>query len=239
MEQKTKDDMDIYPLTIIRDRYCSPDYLAFNLEAWDVPRAINDDGLDYDDFWTYEASNYIIGKGESPQEALADLKAKLQPAPDHPCIDKFLFLDLEGVMEYGRLVSIQNLQFILEQTHCKVIITSPCRHHGSEWVKQLWQGYDMPGQYDSMTPILSDTTYKDPITGDSLTFKGFGYRATTSLEIGAWLNAHATQDFTYAILDLSDNFHLKQQEHLVVIDKFKGLTRVNASKAISILNGSV
>ena len=145
----------------------------------------------------------------------------------------------EGVMEYGRLVSIQNLQFILEQTHCKVIITSPCRHHGSEWVKQLWQGYDMPGQYDSMTPILSETTYKDPTTGESLTLKGFGYRATTSLEIRVWLNAHATQDFTYAILDLSDNFHLKQQEHLVVIDKFKGLTRVNASKAISILNGSV
>lgn len=47
MEQTT--DNLIYPLTIIRDRYHESlyEYLAFNLESWDVPKAINDDGLDY------------------------------------------------------------------------------------------------------------------------------------------------------------------------------------------------
>ena len=100
MEQSTDNDIRISPLTIIQNRY-GGGFLAFNLESWDVPKEINDDGLDFISFWHHDAQKYIIGKGDTPQEAMDNLKAKLNPAPDNPLIDKFLFLDFEGIANLG------------------------------------------------------------------------------------------------------------------------------------------
>ena len=60
MEQSTDNVIRISPLTIIQNRY-GGGFLAFNLESWDVPRDINEDGLD---FWlfenTVEDARYVI-----------------------------------------------------------------------------------------------------------------------------------------------------------------------------------
>ena len=241
MEQKTKDDMDIYPLTIIRDRYHEShyEYLAFNLEAWEVPKEINNDGLDYWSFWMHEAQKYIIGKGDTVQEALEDLKAKLKPAPENPLVDKFLFIDFERIMDIGNKDAIENLLFIVEQTHCKIIITSLCRRDDPQHVKELWEKYQMPMEYYSMTPILSEINYKAPVTGESLEMKEYGFGIAPAVEIGAWLNTHVTHDFLYAILDLEESIHFDYQlAHLVTVDSEKGFTRANANEVISILNGN-
>ena len=100
MEQSTDNVIRISPLTIIQNRY-GGGFLAFNLESWEVPKEINDDGLDFWSFWHHDAQKYIIGKGDTPQEALDNLKAKLDPAPDNPLIDKFLFLDFEDIANLG------------------------------------------------------------------------------------------------------------------------------------------
>ena len=154
MEELTDNDIHISPLTIISNRY-GGGFLAFNLESWDVPKEINDDGLDFISFWHHDAQKYIIGKGDTPQEAMDNLKAKLNPAPDNPLIDKFLFLDFEGIANLGDQDFRENLQFIVEQTHCKIIITSLCRLDGPETVHEKWKELQMPVEYYSMTPVMS------------------------------------------------------------------------------------
>ena len=142
MEELTDNDIHISPLTIIKNRYGEGgEFLAFNLESWEVPKEINDDGLDFISFWHHDAQKYIIGKGDTPQEALDNLKAKLNPAPDNPLIDKFLFLDFEGIANLGDQDFRENLQFIVEQTHCKIIITSLCRLDGPETVHEKWRSF--------------------------------------------------------------------------------------------------
>ncbi len=84
MRQKIKrllemeEDQYIRPLTIISDRYggCYSDasFLAFNLEPWDVPKGVSWGGdVDCAEFWEDESYQYIIGKGDTPEEAINDL----------------------------------------------------------------------------------------------------------------------------------------------------------------------
>ena len=71
---------EIYPLTIIMDRYggcySGGRYLAFNLDHYNIPDSIGGNDGDEMVFW---ASNieYEIGKGDTPQSAFDDLKTKI------------------------------------------------------------------------------------------------------------------------------------------------------------------
>lgn len=74
---------DVYPVTIIDDRYAGcysgGKYLAFNLEAWDVPKGVSWGGdVDCAGFWADEASNYVIGKGNTPDRAYQDLVERVK-----------------------------------------------------------------------------------------------------------------------------------------------------------------
>ena len=229
MEQST--DNDIYPLTIISNRYGSG-FLAFNLELWDVPNEINNDGLDYCDFWLHNAQKYIIGKGDTPQEALDNLKAKLNPAPDNTLIDKFLFLDFADVFLLSHQCHrdlVENLQFIVEQTHCKIIFGTKFSH---KKVKEMWK--NMPMEFYSMTPVLESTHYIDPIKRSHKRIESTRHRR--ALEIATWLEKRAKKDYRYAILGRGTDFFIYQQDHLVEFDKEKGLTRLNANEIVCILN---
>ena len=210
MEELTDNDIHISPLTIISNRY-GGGFLAFNLESWDVPKEINDDGLDFISFWHHDAQKYIIGKGDTPQEAMDNLKAKLNPAPDNPLIDKFLFLDFEGIANLGDQDFRENLQFIVEQTHCKIIITSLCRLDGPETVHEKWKELQMPVEYYSMTPVMSGFL-QDP--NNHLAENIELSKRYKALEINTWLEANVMQDYRYAIVDLSSDFYI-DQEHLI------------------------
>ena len=97
---------DIHPLTIITDRYggcySGGKFLAFNLEPWQVPKGVDGSDLDCADFWNEEAKGYAIGKGDTVQEAINDLACKLQPAENAFNMDRYLFLDFDGVLNTGR-----------------------------------------------------------------------------------------------------------------------------------------
>ena len=75
---------DIHPLTIINDRYggcySGGAFLAFNLEPWDIPKGVDGSDIDCLSFWKDESEEYVIGKGDSIQEATEDLANKLKPA---------------------------------------------------------------------------------------------------------------------------------------------------------------
>lgn len=71
---------EIYPLTIVADRYAGAysggDYIAWNLEPWLVPEGTEYDGADGLDFW--EENKIVCGKGRTVSEALVDLYCKLK-----------------------------------------------------------------------------------------------------------------------------------------------------------------
>ena len=73
---------DIYPLTIVSDRYggcySGGKYLAFNLFPWDLPREIEGSDVDCGGFWWSDACKaYIVGKGKTVTEAIDDLARRL------------------------------------------------------------------------------------------------------------------------------------------------------------------
>jgi hypothetical protein len=85
---KIKDMEDIYPLTIVSDRYSGAysggQYLAFNLYPDNVPRSVGGEDMEEGLFWDDggEHEKYIIGKGETPNAAADDLAKKLKAAAD-------------------------------------------------------------------------------------------------------------------------------------------------------------
>lgn len=75
-------DNEIYPLTIIRDRYSGTysgaSWLAFNLDYNEIPGAICGSDMDCFDFWQNEGKNMVVGKGAYLEEALDDLYWKIR-----------------------------------------------------------------------------------------------------------------------------------------------------------------
>lgn len=74
---------DIYPLTIVADRYggtySGGKYLAFNSLPEDISEDIHGSDLECRDFWIKSERNekFIVGKGETVQEAYDDLKENI------------------------------------------------------------------------------------------------------------------------------------------------------------------
>lgn len=71
---------DIYPLTIVMDRYggiySGGCYTAWNLDVEDVPQEIESDDVTCYDFWhSYDG---IVGLGTTPSKAAEDLRRKLE-----------------------------------------------------------------------------------------------------------------------------------------------------------------
>lgn len=74
-----------YPATIVQDRYTGAysggRWLAFNMDADEIPSAISDDDNTCAAFWAdvkYGGSGPVVGIGETPNEALVDLVRRLE-----------------------------------------------------------------------------------------------------------------------------------------------------------------
>jgi len=70
---------DIYPLVIIEDRYTgvysNGEYTAWNMYFDEIPQDIDGDDISCYDFW--HSYNGIVGLGKTPNEAIEDLRKKL------------------------------------------------------------------------------------------------------------------------------------------------------------------
>lgn len=77
---KNYNNMDVYPLTVIRDRYngvySGGDYLAFNLDFDEMSPGIIGDDVECANFF-YECA-VVYGKGDTLMAAVADLCEKLK-----------------------------------------------------------------------------------------------------------------------------------------------------------------
>ena len=129
--------------------------------------------------------------------------------------------------------AIANLKHIVDQTGCKIVLSTTWRNEGIMRMRELWEERELPDEIYSMTPILLSTSYQDAMTGEMI---GLPQRESKALEINAWLYKYAGKEYRYAILDDEDLFFPKQQEHLVLTDEFDGLTECKAQRAIWILN---
>lgn len=75
---------EIYPLTIVKDRYSGAysgcEYTAWNLGFYEIPIDIELSDVRCMEFWENEENKqeYIVGKGRTASEALADLYVKLK-----------------------------------------------------------------------------------------------------------------------------------------------------------------
>ena len=78
-KETMQDEFNIYPLTVIKDRYSGTYsggiYLAFNLESSEIPPEIHASDLDCKTFW--DNTNLVVGKGSTYFSAIMDLKEKL------------------------------------------------------------------------------------------------------------------------------------------------------------------
>ena len=74
----------LYPVTIISDRYggvySGGAWTAWPVETWEVPDDARGDDGDCSWFWQHH-SDSKIGKGKTPDEALADLNEKWDVDP--------------------------------------------------------------------------------------------------------------------------------------------------------------
>lgn len=71
---------DIYPLTIIKDRYTGcysgGEYTAWNLDFYEIPADIDDEDVECKLFW--DNNTIPVGKGETPEEAIKNLEELLK-----------------------------------------------------------------------------------------------------------------------------------------------------------------
>ena len=169
-------------------------------------------------------------------------------------IDKYLFLDFDGVLntsryakllrkegidlydEFGAMFdpnTIANLRSMVEQTNCKIVLSTSWRNEGLLRIRSLWKDRNLPGEIFSMTPILLSTTYQDAQTGEMFGIPELNAKA---LEINAWLQQYASKSVNYVIIDDENVFFQSQQEHLILTDEYDGLTIDKAKLAIEILN---
>ncbi len=168
-------------------------------------------------------------------------------------MDKYLFLDFDGVLntanyakrlkregidlydEFGPMfdpTAIANLKRIVDETGCKIVLSSTWRNEGFMRMLTLWKDRNLPGELFAMTPILLSTTYQDARNGE---FFSIPERNAKALEINAWLEQMGKQ-CDYVIVDDENVFFQSQQEHLVQTDEQDGLTYDKATLAIEILN---
>ncbi len=74
------EDTDIlYPVTIVEDRYNGTysgwQWIAFNMEAIDIPQDVSGSDLAHAEFWS--KNNVVVGKGNTPTEALEELRTNI------------------------------------------------------------------------------------------------------------------------------------------------------------------
>ena len=75
---------EIYPLTITRDRYCGAYsggyFTAWNMDYYEIPTEPEEDDVSCMMFWY--TTDIVVGRGETPQEAVDDLTRRLEALKD-------------------------------------------------------------------------------------------------------------------------------------------------------------
>lgn len=153
-------------------------------------------------------------------------------------MSKILFLDFDGVLntehyqgllqyqgktwqdEHGAFFdpnAVKQLKRIIDATDADIVVESSWKYLGLEAMQEMWAVRNLPGRVIDITPSS---------VGDN---KG--------VEIASWLSEHAIQDTHYVIIDDEYVILDSQSSHFVLTNPYEGITKEQADRAISILNG--
>ena len=159
---------------------------------------------------------------------------------------KYLFLDIDGVLNTGQYSNclvdnglcetdadgylfdpkaVENLEYIIEETDAKIIITSTWRFDGD--MQALWRNRNLAGEVIGVTPTFNHRSF------GRIVLSPFGWRG---MEVEEWLRDNAITPCKYAILDDEDDYLQSQSDHLVLTDPMTGITKEIADKVISLLD---
>ena len=178
------------------------------------------------------------------------------PKDEYHKIEKYLFLDFDGVLntgnyqkrmkeegidaydEYGPMFdpqAVNYLEQIIERTGCKIVISSTWRNEGIVRMQQMWKDRGMPGTIYSMTPILLSTTFQDVLNGELLSAP---VKNAKALEIDMWLQNHASKDTRYVIID-DESIRMDEDDylHMIKTDDETGIDIYAVHNAVLALNG--
>ena len=80
-------------------------------------------------------------------------------------MEKYTFLDFDGVIntpkgKFAKKV-VANLRRLLERTDAKVVISSTWRLQGMEYIQQLWQEHQLPGEVIGLTPSCNSINFSN------------------------------------------------------------------------------
>ena len=151
-------------------------------------------------------------------------------------MEKYIFLDFDGVINTpkGKFAkkAVANLLHLVERSDAKIIISSTWRLQGMEYIQQLWQEYQLPGEVIGLTPSCNSINFSN-VDGQE---EWQGLHGCKGLEIAEWLRLNAKEPYRYIILDDEEDFLFSQREHLVKVEGSKGLDKADVRVAIQILN---
>lgn len=251
---------DLFPLTIIRDpfdgKFSGGKYLAINQNYGSISPYIDEYRDDSKIWWENESHKYIIGVGNTAEEAQQNLYDKLLPKDEYRKIEKFLFLDFDGVLntgnfqkkmkeegidaydEYGPIFdpqAVSYLEQIIDRTGCKIVVSSAWRNEGIARMQQMWKDRNLPGTIYSMTPILLSTTFQDALNGEVLSAP---VKMAKALEIDVWLQKHVSKYARYAIID-DEMIYIDNESYYqwIKTDYQTGIDIYTVAHAVEMLNG--
>lgn len=157
-------------------------------------------------------------------------------------MDKFIFLDIDGVLNtanyqtwrqlWGKDISdlhghlfapspVRNLRRLIKWTNAKIVLSSSWRMDGLETMRQMWNERNMPGEIYDITPYVNAREY--PI-------------GTRGVEIRKWLEEYGGENYKFVIIDDIEDFLDEQQTNVIMTNYRRGLTLLKTMKAIIILN---
>ena len=151
-------------------------------------------------------------------------------------MEKYIFLDFDGVINTPKgkfdKNAVTNLRRLLERTDAKVVISSTWRLQGMEYIQQLWQEYQLPGEVIDLTPSCNSTNFSN-VDGQE---EWQGLHVSKGLEIAEWLRLNAKEPYRYIILDDEEDCLFSQREQLGKVEGSKGLDKADVRVANQILN---
>ena len=150
---------------------------------------------------------------------------------------KYVFLDIDGPINTGRNdfynpaefghpfddMAVRQLRRIIDESGAVIVISSSWRHMGLEKLKELWEGWGLPGQIVGVTPGS---------WGDD------DYYNTRGDEIRHWLSVNASTPFSFVVIDdMGEEEALDVQKGCwVTVNPHSGISEKDAEKAIRILD---
>lgn len=163
---------------------------------------------------------------------------------------KVIFLDIDGVLnlipqghdKYGAIFHshlVENLRYLVEQTHAKIVISSTWRMSGLDEMKNMWKDRNLPGEVVGITPISRFLRKNET----------FDERKERGREIQEYIDNNSAIIENYVILDDDTDIMNHQWKYFVqtsntldhkdCVDIGYGLTKKCTEKAIKILNNDI